>query len=97
VTSLREGFANNLTVKLASGAASVGYLVALGVYFAPATWHVPVKLVIAICPSALLSMMSMTDPSFGAVACILAPLNAAFYGLLGLLISTFNWKESDPR
>jgi hypothetical protein len=58
------------------------------------------KLVVAICPSALFAMMPMTDLSFGAVALILAPLNAVLYGfvgfLLGLSLSGDRSEKSDP-
>jgi hypothetical protein len=75
------------TTKLVLGFGAIGYLVAVGLYFAPTRWHFPTMLVIVACPSALLSMASMTDPSFGAVALIIAPANAVIYGLFGFLVS----------
>jgi hypothetical protein len=57
--------------------AIVGYLVAIGLYFAPHTWHLSPRMVIAICPPSVLAMMSMSDPSFGAMAGLIGPLNAA--------------------
>jgi hypothetical protein len=51
--------------------AALGYLVALGLYFAPLHWHIPPAIVYAICPAAILTIT--VDPSFGAVALLLGP------------------------
>jgi hypothetical protein len=74
-----------LALKVTLGFAFVGYLVAIGFYFAPATWHPSPTLALAICPANFLTMISMTDPSFGGIAAVIGPLNAVLYGVVGLL------------
>jgi hypothetical protein len=76
----------NSVFRTSVGFAVVGYLVAIGLYFAPTTWHFSSAMVIAICPPSYLTIISMTDPSFGAVAVLLAPLNAGWYGIVGLVV-----------
>ena len=73
-------------LKIALGFAVAGYLVTIGLYFAPPAWHLPPTLIAAICPPELLVMISMTDPSFGAIAFLIAPINAVLYGVLGLVV-----------
>jgi hypothetical protein len=73
-------------LKVALGFALVGYLGAVGLYFAASMLRLSPVLGFAICPAYLLVMISMTDPSFGAIALIIAPLNAVLYGIVGLLI-----------
>lgn len=75
-----------LPLKIAVAFAIAGYLVAVGLYFVGGAWHLSPIHVLAICPASLLTMMSMTDPSFGAIAAIVAPLNALLYGVVGLLV-----------
>jgi hypothetical protein len=76
----------NLILRTAVTFAGLGYLIAMGLYFAPEGWHFPSGLILAICPPAFLTRISMTDPSFTSVAVILAPLHALLYGILGLSI-----------
>lgn len=64
--------------------ALAGYLVAVGLFFAPLSWRFPPTLVYAICPPALLAIT--VDLSFPTVALILAPMNALVYGVVGLVI-----------
>jgi hypothetical protein len=66
--------------------AVVGYLIALGLYFAPVNWHLRSTFVLAICPPAFLTTISMTDPSLATVAIMLAPLNAVLYGIVGIFV-----------
>ncbi len=75
-----------LTLKIAVAFAIAGYLVTVGLYFVGGAWHPSPAHVLAICPASLLTMISMTDPSFGAIAAIVAPLNALVYGVVGLLV-----------
>jgi len=72
------------TFKLSALFAIAGYLIALGLFFAPVTWSLRPGFVFAICPPALLSIT--VDPSFPTVALILAPLNALIYGVVGMVI-----------
>lgn len=76
-----------LALKIVFGFAVAGYLVAIGLYFAPTTWHPSPALVLVICPASFLTMISMTDPSFGGMAIVIAPLNAVLYGVVGLLVA----------
>jgi hypothetical protein len=73
-----------LLVAFTASFAIVGNLVAVGLYFAPTKWHPSADLVFAICLPAILTIT--VDPSFAAVALILAPLNAIVYGLVDLMI-----------
>lgn len=75
-----------LALKVALGAAVVGYLIAIGLYFVGAAWHPSLAVVLVICPANFLTVISMTDPSFGGIAAVVAPLNAILYGVAGLLV-----------
>jgi hypothetical protein len=81
--------------------AVLGYLIALGLYFAPLNWHLRSTFVLAICPPSFLTMISMTDPSFTTIAIMLAPLNAVLYGIVGALIGLlsrgFGKRKAAPR
>ena len=65
----------------------VGYLVAIAVYLAPTSWGPPPSIVFALCPAALASIT--VDPSFRAVATVLAPWNALLYAGAGAVIGLF--------
>jgi hypothetical protein len=65
-------------------AGAVGYLAAIGIYFAPPTWNLSSYVVFGLCPPALATFT--VDPSFASVASVLAPLNALLYGGAGLVI-----------
>jgi len=76
----------SLVFRVALTFAVLGYLIAVGLYFAPASWHFRSSTVLTICPPIFLTMVSMTDPSLTTVVVILAPLNALLYGIAGFLI-----------
>lgn len=76
----------SLILRTALAFAVFGYLIAIGLYFTPLSWHFRPDFVLAICPPAFLTTISMTDPSFTTIAVIMAPLNALLYGMVGLLI-----------
>lgn len=78
-----------LIVKTSLAFAAVGYLVALGLYFAPLSWHIPAAIVYAICPAAYSTIT--VDPSFPSVALILGPINASVYGVGGLALGLILW------
>jgi hypothetical protein len=78
-----------LILKTSLAFAAVGYLVALGLYFAPLGWHIPAEIVYALCP-AVYSTITV-DPSFPSVALILGPINASVYGVAGLAIGRILW------
>jgi hypothetical protein len=64
--------------------AAVFYLLALLAYLAPHRWDLDPQLMFALCP---LYFVRMTfDPSLKATFFLLAPMNAAVYGALGLIL-----------
>ena len=64
--------------------AAISYLVAVVAYLAPHRWNLDPQLMLALCP---LYFVKMTfDPSLVAVLLLLAPMNAAVYGALGLTL-----------
>jgi hypothetical protein len=71
-------------LKLLGSFAAIFYLVALVPYFAPHRWNLNPQLMLALCPMYLLKMTF--DPSPVAIFFLLAPMNAAVYGSLGLTV-----------
>jgi hypothetical protein len=69
-------------LKLLGGFAVVFYLVALFAYFAPHAWNISPQLMLCLCPMYLVRMT--IDPSPLWILLMLAPMNAAVYGSLGL-------------
>jgi len=68
--------------------AAISYLVALLAYLAPNRWNLDPQLMFSLCP---LYFVKMTfDPSLVATFFLLAPMNAAVYGSLGLTLG-FSW------
>jgi len=63
----------------------IAYLVACFAYFAPHTWNLNVQVMLALCPMYLVKMI--VDPSPAWVFLVLAPINAAIYGALGLTLA----------
>lgn len=64
--------------------AAISYLVAVFAYFAPHTWSLNPQVMLALCP---LYFVKMTiDPSPVTIFFLLAPMNAAVYGSLGLVL-----------
>jgi hypothetical protein len=81
-------------LKVLGGFAAVSYLVACIAYLAPHSWDLDPQLMLALCP---LYVVKMTiDPSAVAVLFLLAPMNAAVYGSLGLFLGYF-WLAFHPR
>lgn len=78
----RELFSGPL--KWLGGFAAVSYLVALVAYLAPHQWNFNPQLMFSLCP---LYFVKMTfDPSLPATFLVLAPMNGAVYGSLGLVV-----------
>jgi hypothetical protein len=71
-------------LKLLGGFAAISYLVALVAYLAPHRWNLDPQLMLLLCPMYLVRMMF--DPSVAAVFFLLAPMNAAVYGSVGLTL-----------
>jgi hypothetical protein len=71
-------------LKLLGIFAAISYLVALVAYLAPHSWNLDPRVMFLLCP---LYFVRMTfDPSLPAVFFLLAPMNAAVYGSLGLTL-----------
>jgi hypothetical protein len=81
-------------LKLLGSFAAFSYLVALVAYLAPHRWNLDPQLMLVLCPMYLVKMMF--DPSLVAVFFLLAPMNAAVYGSLGLTLG-FVWSASRRR
>ena len=62
--------------------AGISYLVAVFAYFSPNRWNLNPQLMLALCPMYLVKMTF--DPSPVPIFFLLAPMNAAVYGSLGL-------------
>lgn len=71
-------------LKQCGGFAAVFYLVALVAYFAPHSWNLNPQLMLALCPMYLVRMTF--DPSPVPIFFLLAPMNAAVYGSLGVVL-----------
>lgn len=71
-----------LPLQLLVSFAALSYLVAVFAHFAPQTWRLNPQLMLALCPLYLVRMTF--DPSPALVFLLLAPMNAAVYGSLGL-------------
>lgn len=71
-------------LKWLAGVAAVFYLVAVFAYFAPHTWNLNPQVMLAVCPMYLLKMTF--DPSPALVFFLLAPMNAAVFGSVGVVM-----------
>ena len=71
-------------LKLLGGFAAISYLVGLGAYLAPNRWNLDPQLMFSLCPMYFVKMTF--DPSLVAIFFLLAPMNAAVYGSLGLTL-----------
>jgi hypothetical protein len=74
----------SVPLKLLGMFAVVFYLAALVAYLAPHSWNLDPQLMLALCPMYFVKMTF--DPSAVAVFFLLAPMNAAVYGSLGLTV-----------
>ena len=71
-------------LKLLGIFAAIAYLVACFEYFAPRTWHLNPQVMLALCPMYLVKMI--VDPSPVWIFLVLAPINSAIYGALGVTL-----------
>jgi hypothetical protein len=76
-------------LKLLGGFAAISYLLALVAYLAPHRWNLNPQLMFSLCP--MYFIKTMFDPSLVAVFFLLAPMNAAVYGSLGLTLGYAWW------
>ena len=70
--------------KLLGGSAAIFYLLALVAYFAPHRWNLNPQIMLVLCPMYFLKMN--IDPPPVTVFLLLAPVNAAVYGALGVTL-----------
>jgi hypothetical protein len=75
----------SVPLKLLGGFAAISYLVALVAFLAPHRWNLDSQLMFSLCPMYFIKMAF--DPSLVAVLLLLAPMNAAAYGALGLTLA----------
>ena len=68
--------------------AAISYLVAVVAYQAPQRWNLDPQLMFALCPMYFVKMTF--DPSLVATFFLLAPMNAAVNGALGLVVG-YGW------
>lgn len=71
-------------LKLLGGFAAVFYLLAVAIYFTPNSWGVDPQLMLSLCPMYFVKMT--IDPSPLMIFLLLAPMNAAAYGALGIVL-----------
>jgi hypothetical protein len=71
-------------LKLLGGFAAISYVLALVAYLAPHRWNLDPQLMLSLCPMYFVKMTF--DPSLVAIFFLLAPMNAAVYGSLGLTV-----------
>ena len=80
--------------KLLGGFAAISYLLALVAYLAPHRWNLNPQLMFSLCPMYFVKMTF--DPSLMAIFFLLAPMNAAVYGSLGLTLA-YAWLALSKR
>jgi hypothetical protein len=81
-------------LKWIGGFAAISYFLAVAAFIAPHTWNLNPQLMLALCPMYLIRMTF--DPSLPAIFFLLAPMNAAAYGSLGLTLG-FAWMAFRKR
>jgi hypothetical protein len=85
---------SSVLLKVLAIFAGVFYLVAVFAYFSPNRWNLNPQLMLALCPMYLVKMTF--DPSPAAIFFLLAPMNAAVYGSLGLTVG-YAWLSFQGR
>ena len=84
----------SVPLKVLAGFAAISYLVAVFAYFSPSRWNPNPQLMLSLCPMYLVKMTF--DPSPAAIFFLLAPMNAAVYGSLGLIVG-YAWSAFSER
>jgi hypothetical protein len=74
----------SMPLKLLGIFAAIFYLAALVAFFAPHSWNLDAQLMFVLCPMYFVKMTF--DPPVVAVFFLLAPMNAAVFGSLGLTL-----------
>jgi len=75
----------SVPLKILGAFAAIFYFVAVFAYLAPNRWNPDPQLMLSLCPMYLLKMTF--DPPPVAIFFLLAPMNAAVYGALGLTLA----------
>jgi hypothetical protein len=81
-------------IKWLAGFAAISYLLAVVAYLAPHRWNLDPQLMFSLCPMYLVKMTF--DPPPAAIFLLLAPMNAAVYGSLGLTVG-YTWLAFGKR
>jgi hypothetical protein len=84
----------SVPLKALGASAAIFYLVGVFVYFAPSRWNLNPQLMLSLCPMYFLKMTF--DPSAPMIFLLLAPMNAAVYGALGLTLG-YTWLAFGKR
>jgi hypothetical protein len=71
-------------LRFLGGFAIFFYLVALGAFFVPHSWDINSQLLLAVCPMSI--VRTMVDPPPVWVFFEFAPINAAVYGAVGVIL-----------
>jgi hypothetical protein len=71
-------------LKVLGGFAAISYLFAVGAYFVPRSWDLNSQIMLSLCPMYIVKMT--IDPPAVTIFFLLAPMNAAVYGSLGLTL-----------
>jgi hypothetical protein len=91
-TDRDDGRLFSVPLKLLGGFAAISYVLALVAYLAPHSWNLNPQLMLAVCPMYLVRMTF--DPSPLWVLVLLAPMNGAVYGALGVTLGCA-WLAAD--
>jgi hypothetical protein len=78
---------SSLPIELLGGFAAFSYLFTVALNYVPPSWHLTAQTVYLVCPACVLTVT--VDPSLGTVMLLLAPMNAAVYCSLGVLLGYF--------
>ena len=78
----------SVPLKMVGSFAAIFYAVAVVAYLAPQRWELNPQIMLSLCPMYLVRMTF--DPSLAEIVFLLAPMNAAVYGSVGLSLS-YGW------
>lgn len=79
-----DGTLFSMPLKFLGGFAIFFYLVALGAFVVPHSWDINSQLLLAVCPMSI--VRTMVDPSSVWIFFVFAPMNAAVYGAVGVML-----------
>ena len=74
----------SVPLKMLGSFAAIFYVVAVVAYLVPQRWQINPQIALSLCPMYLVRMMF--DPSLAEITLLLAPMNAAVYGSVGLTL-----------